>query len=426
MTSSPGAPAGGLLPVDLRCEYLVEPLGVEAASPRLSWALCSERRGQRQTAWQVLVAGSAEALAEGRGELWDSGKVESDRSVHVPYAGRRLRSRQRCFWKVRAWDADGREGPWSAAASWEMGLLRQADWRGKWISGPAPSQEQPQFRPSPVLRKVFPLGKPVRLARAYVCGLGYFELHVNGRRVGDHVLDPAFTRYDRRALYVTHDVTGHLVRGRNALGVMLGTGQYDCHTQEVWHFATAAWRDRPKVILQLHVEFEDGTARTIVSDATWRASTGPVVFDALRNGEVYDARLERPGWATAGFDDADWSPAVVVAGPGGELRSQQMPPIRVTGTIEPVAVTEPKAGVYVFDMGQAFSGWAQLAVAGPAGTKVQMRYAEKLAADGDIDQGNINAFIKSGPCQTDTYILAGAGRRCGSRASPTTASATCR
>lgn len=394
----------------VRCEHRENPLGIDEASPRLSWQFQPEGRGQRQTAYQVLVASSVERLAADEGDVWDSGRVTSERSIHVPYGGPALKSRQRCHWKVRTWDGDGQPGEWSAPAWWEMGLLKPADWKAPWIAVRGYPNGFPNAprQPSPLLRGEFVVRKPVRAARVYVCGLGFFELHLNGRKVGDHVLDPLFTNYDKRALYVTHDVTSLLMSGRNAFGVMLGNGWYNGYTQDVWTFHAAPWRDRPKVRLQLEVVFEDGSTQRVVSGPEWRTSSGPLLMDALRNGETYDARLERPGWDAPGFDDANWPTAEVAPGPGGRLVAQTTP-IKVQQTVPAVSVQEVKPGVFVFDMGQNLAGWAQLSVAGPAGTEVKLRYAEKLGPDGGIDTSGIDSFVKDSPFQTDTYILKGQG-----------------
>jgi alpha-L-rhamnosidase len=394
--------------VDLRCEYRTDPLAIDVTQPRLSWKLESRWRGQRQKAYQVLVADSEKMLKDDRGNLWDSGKVASDQSIHVVYSGRPLTSRTRCYWKVRVWDAGDKVSPFSEIGTWDMGLLTPGDWKARWISAPGKDEDKsPQ--PAPLFRKSFILARPPVSARVYICGLGYHELRLNGEKVGDHVLDPAFTRYDRRALYVVHDVTKQLKKGSNALGVILGNGWYNMHTRCVWDFDKAPWRDRPVLRCQLEMTFDDGSTKVVVSDATWRVSTGPIVFDSIRNGETYDARLEKPGWDAADFDDTNWPLAQVDAGPKGELRAQMMPAIKVTQTLKPVKFTEPKPGVYIFDIGQNLAGWARLKVSGPAGTEVVMRYGERLSADGTLDQQDIGQHIKSGKAQTDTYILKGQG-----------------
>ncbi len=391
---------------DLRCEYLRDPLGIDVTQPRLSWKLQSQWRAQKQTAYQVLVASTEELLRDNRADLWNTGKVTSDQSIQVAYAGRPLASRMRCFWKVRVWDKDDKPSPFSAVATWEMGLLEPDDWRANWITAPGSDDGMP---PAPIFRKSFVLSKPIRQARLYLCGLGYYEAHLNGRKVGDHVLDPAFTRYDRRALYVTYDVTEHLSSEFNAIAVVLGNGWYDMDAEAAWDFNKAAWRARPTLRCQLEVTFRDGTTRTIASDGTWRVAPSPITFNCIRQGETYDARREIPGWNTAGMSDANWPLAKVGPGPKGTLSAQMMPPIQVIGTLRPVKIAEPKPGVYVFDLGQNIAGWARLRTSGSAGMKVVMQYAERLSDDGTIDQKDIAVHTKSTPFQTDTYILKGEG-----------------
>lgn len=404
MTSSAYQP---LIATDLTCEHLVDPIGIDTPRPRLSWQVRCDRRGARQTAYRLLVAGSPERLAADHGDLWDSGQVESDQSVHVAYGGTALASRQQCWWKVQIRDETGLLSPWSEPARFEMGLLKESDWQAAWIGDGGPVH--PSARPAPHLRKDFVLPKPVKAARAYVCGLGYFELHVNGRRIGDNVLDPGFTRYDKRVLYVTHDLTGAIRTGPNALGVILGNGFYNQAVRDAWHFEKTPWRDHPKLLLQVHVEYDDGTGETIVSDGSWRVATGPIDYDQTRNGEHYDATKELGDWSLPGYDDSAWQPAATVAPPAGRLKAQMLPPIRVTQTLTPKVVREVDRGVFVFDMGQNFAGWAQLRVSGPAGAEIRLRYAERVDQEGRLDNAGIAGLVKEGEFQTDKYVLRGRG-----------------
>lgn len=234
-------------------------------------------------------------------------------------------------------------------------------------------------------------------------------MRLNGAKVGDRVLDPIFTQYNNRVLYATYDVTKQLAQGKNALGVMLGNGFYNPFARDAWYFEKAPWRDDPTMLAQLRLEYADGTSEIIASDETWRASTGPLVHDGIRHGEDYDARLEMPGWDTAAFDDSAWAQPTLVAGPKGVLRAQMTTPTRVMQTIAPVSVTEPKPGVYVFDMGQNFAGWAQLKVSGPAGAKVTMCFSERLLPDGTVDRRISAPYVFEGPFQTDAYTLKGQG-----------------
>ncbi len=393
----------------LFCESRVAPIGVDVLCPQLSWTLQAAERGQGQTAFQILVASSPALLAEAAADMWNSGRVNSPQAMHVAYAGKPLVSRQSCYWTVRVWDTAGQASPWSQTTCWEMGILQQQDWQAQWICN---IQEQvPEHLPStasPLFRQTFTVEKPVAQARLFICGLGFFEATLNGAKVGDHVLDPAFTRYDRRSLYVTFDVTEQLQPGDNALGVMLGNGWYNCRVGDSWHFDTATWRDNPRLILELHLSYTDGSTTVVTTNKSWRSARGPAVHEGLRCGETYDARCEMAGWATATFDDVAWTPVEIATGPGGVLSAQALP-CKVMDTLVPVSINEVSPGVYIYDFGQNLTGWAQLTVQGAAGTSVTMRYAERLTDAGDIDQQHIAQFVKSGPFQTDTYILRGEG-----------------
>ena len=405
-TATAGLPSlrSDLRVADLTCEYRCDPLGIDVIQPRLSWKLHSRWRGQKQSAYQILVATTRDLLDDDRADLWNTGKIDSDQSTFIGYAGKPLTSRVTCYWKVRVWDKEGKPSPFSDIAVWEMGLLEASDWKGQWLTAPTKESEA-----APLFRKGFVLSKPVRSARVYICGLGYYELRLNGDKVGDHVLDPAFTRYDRRALYVTYDVTEQLEKGFNALGVALAGGWYDMPTRAAWDFDKAAWRARPTLRCQLELTFADGSTRTIASDKTWRVAPGPLTYHSIRKGQVYDARTEIPGWDEPEFRDADWPFAKIGTGPKGRLTAQMQEPIKVTQTLEPVRITEPKRGIYVFDLGQNIAGWVRIKVSGPAGTKVVLKYAERLKDDGNIDQEAIAVHVKESDFQKDTYILRGDG-----------------
>jgi len=393
----------------LRCEQLETPLGIDAPQPCLNWRIESERRGVAQAAYQIEVATSESRLRSGHPDLWDSGKVASSETVGARYSGAPLASRQHCFWKVRMWDQDGKPAE-SAVASWEMGLLNPADWQAKWIG----RTTDPSVGAAPLLRRSFVIPGAVKQARAYVCGLGYFELYLNGRRVGDHLLDPGYTRYDRRALYVTHDITALLRPGANTLGALLGNGWFNVSNHAAWDFDKAPWRAAPKLLLQVEIEFNDGARAVIASDGSWKASDSPLVANTIYSGEVYDARREQAKWDESEFNDSSWPAALEVEPPKGRLSAQTMPPIRVDRTLEPVAITEPKPGLFVFDFGQNLSGHARLSVEGPRGATVSMKYAERLASDGRVDQADIGQHVlrfgSNQVFQTDSYILKGGGQ----------------
>jgi len=390
--SANGPGDDGLRPENLRCEYRIDPLGIDSPNPRLSWTLHSDSRGQHQTAYRILVASGAAALARDEGDLWDSGRVDSNRSLQIAFQGEPLACGQACLWKVRVWDAHGKASPWSASARWEMGLLEAKDWTGRWINDgrPNPEKDEDFYRddPAPLFRKPFPLAKDVVRARLFISGLGYYEASLNGERVGDRVLDPGWTAYDRRVYYSAYDVTGLLRNGENVLGVTLGNGWYNPLPLRMWgrlnlreHLACG----RPRFIAQLEVELADGARVSIASDETWKIAGGPVLRNNIYLGEVHDARREIAGWDRPGFDDAAWRPAAPAAEPIGILQAQPQPPVEVAAEVQAVAVIEPEPGVFIFDMGENFAGWVRLDLSLPAGTRVALRYGELLDEDGSLN-----------------------------------------
>ena len=376
---------------ELTCEYAADPLGLQCARPRFRWTLASEQRDQQQTAYQVLVASRPELLRPGAADRWDSGKVSAPSGTAATYAGRPLSSGETCHWSVRCWNGGDRVGACAAPARFELGLLQEADWTGAWI-GAAKGVS------SPFLCREFRLAGAVRRARLYAAGLGFAELFVNGERLGDAVLDPAATDYDKRILYVTHDVTGLLREGGNAVGAMLGNG---------WYSEPSAHRygDSPRVLLQLDVELQDGSAVSVTSDANWRTASGPITANGLWGGECYDARLEQPGWNEPGFDAAGWRPVERKHAPGGTLEAQELPPIRVVRTLPPRAVTNPRAGTWVFDFGQLFGGWARVRVRGDRGHRLRITYSARIdRITGLVDERH---HVKGQ--EADTFVLRGAG-----------------
>ncbi|MCX7425518.1 MAG: family 78 glycoside hydrolase catalytic domain [Planctomycetia bacterium] len=377
------------------CEYAVNPLGIDVVRPQFTWVLGSDRRGTMQQAYEVLVAGSPERLADDMGDLWDSGRVSSEESANIAYQGKKLSSRQPCWWKVRVWDDRGQVSLWSKPATFELGLLEASDWHGRWIGLGGDNVAAV----SPLVRKQFDVAGPIKRARLYAAGIGWSEYYINEKRVGDNVLDPATTDYDKRILYVTHDVTGLLRTGPNALGAMLGNGWYSPPPPD------KGYGDSPRLLVELVVELADGAVQRIASDASWRASTGPIVKNDLWGGEVYDARLEKAGWTTPGYDDSAWAAAAVKDSPGGGLEAQMLEPIKVNKVLKPLKLTNPKPGVFVYDFGQLFGGWARLRVNGPAGTKVALRYAEKIFPDTGLVDKRRHHLTPDGV--TDFYILKG-------------------
>lgn len=403
--------ASGATVGNLRCEYLTNPNSIDVASPRLSWITRSAANDWRQSAFQILVASDAQHLARDQGDLWDSGKVNSDASLLIPYLGKALQSNEQCFWKVRVWDAGGKEASWSPVQTWQMGLLAPTDWGGsQWIG----AEKSEVSLPAPFLRKEFVAQGNLKRARLFASGLGYAELHLNGKKLGENVeRDPGYTNFDKRVLYVAHDVTPLIHPGRNALGAVLGTGWYDVHDQATWRFERAPWRGRPRMRLVLLMEFADGRKETVVSDGSWKFNTGPILSDGIYSGETYDARREMPAWDKVGFDEKGWSGAMVQPAPKGILAARLCPPVTISETIKAKKIYEPRPGVYVVDFGQNISGHVRLKVQGPAGSKVTLKYSERIREDKNIERSQIDVYMDKQPpqiFQTDTYILKGTGR----------------
>lgn len=391
-------------PTSLLCEYVSNPLGVDVTLPRFSWVLEHFERGQLQSAHQVLVANSQANLDAERGDQWNSGKVASKESTNVIYKGSDLQSGKAYYWKVRVWDKDEKMSPWSKMATFEMGLLNPDDWKGRWIEGKSygefafsdPVQGTTKMPYGYLLRKEFSIEKDMAQARVYVTGLGYYELRINGEKIGDSVLDPGWTDYKKRVLYSTYDVGKYLRKGKNAVGIMLGNGRY----------VKAYGYGPPKTILQLNVGFTDGASKSIITDESWKAGQGPITENSIYNGEVYDARLEEPGWDAADYDDSDWNSARIADEPGGKLVSQaSFPPIKISKIIQSIEITNPEPEVYIYDFGQNFTGWVRLCLSGGRGSRVKLRYAELLHED-----GMLNVVPNRGAKATDAYILKGEGQ----------------
>ncbi len=576
-------PTGKLDVVDLRCEHLVNPLGIDDVSPRLSWKLVAKERatrGQRQTAYQILVSSDRLLLNENRSDLWNSGQIKSEQSILIPYQGKPLKSRMQCWWKVRIWDQQGHMSQWSKPAFWSMGLLEPKAWnKAKWIgldqsddqgieitdlkaakwlwypegnaaidapvetryfrrqitipadrkivqaycffagddavtfyvngthtgvgrghpaligadvtgmlkpgvnqlaasvtngnanvpanpagwigalhiefdkgeplvfysdkswkcvkktsegwqkakfSGPEwvaamelgkagiapwgipwPDRWESEHRrlPGRYLRREFHIleGKTLSRATAYVCGLGFFDLHINGQRFDDQLMSPALTGYNKRDLYVTFDITKSLNAGNNTIGVVLSNGRFFAPRRQ--NPVPMHSYGYPKMIGQIHLQFTDGSEQTIETDESWNLTTnGPLRASSEFDGEEYDARMEMPGWDMAGYDDSKWQAAQLVESPGGQLEAQMIEPIRITEVLKPVQLLQPKPGVWMVDFGQAFYGVVRLKVNGPRGTRITMRTSFNTLPDGTLNYLNDRSAKN-----TDIYTLKGNG-----------------
>lgn len=428
---------GALTPVLLRTEWLMDPAAIETPKPRVSWQVESATRGDRQTAYRVFVASSEAALADADGDLWDSGKVASNATLGVEYAGQALGSGERCFWKLKVWDKDGEESAWSAPARWSMGLLKPEHWMAQWISyrdeAPLHADRETLFLPpARQYRKEFAAAKAVKRATVYASALGIFELHLNGQRVGDTWFAPGWSDYRERASYRVWNVTAQLREGPNAMGAIVADGWYAGYVGHGLLFGygpnkagRSFYGKTPALIVQLDLEYADGTHEIVGTDASWQVTDrGPIREADLLMGESYDARLAQPDWCTAGFPAEGWAKAIRAEENGsvkatfydtlGErevelgfqkpkrMQAYAAPPIRVTQELPARRITEPSPGVLIYDFGQNFVGNIRLRVQGEAGQKVQLRYGEMLHPDGRLMTENLRRARA-----TDSYILRG-------------------
>ncbi|PTY07503.1 alpha-L-rhamnosidase [Opitutaceae bacterium EW11] len=397
--------------VGLRCEYLVDPLGIDERSPRLSWRLETGRRGARQAACRIRVASTAEKLASGDADRWDSGRVAGSATTHVVYQGRALEAREACHWDVEVWDETG-AAIRSRPALWTMGLLAPEDWSASWIGVDPEVYRRDPDSIEPTLtepgsagmfRREFDLPPAVLRATLYATSRGVFELRLNGGRISADIFAPEWTDYFKRIHYRTYDVTQLLLPGRNALGVLLGDG---------WWSGYVGWQEtrgrygslENSVCLQLEIELADGRRMTVATDPTWRCSTGPILSSDFMMGERYDARRERTGWDRAAFDDATWLPARAVEAPSAPRVFQPSEPVRITETLKPVSAREVCPGVWIYDLGQNITGWVRLRMSSlPAGTRLVLRHGERLNPDGTLYTENLRRAKA-----TDTYVARGA------------------
>ena len=399
-------------PVNLRCEYLTNPLGIDAPAPRLSWMLNDARYGARQTAYQITVGTDSAGLAAGSGRVWDSRRINA-RTMLVEYAGEALQPFTRYFWRVAVWDKDGVQSV-SSVAAFETGMMSMSNWQGSWISdGALDKGNSVDVKPAAYFRKEFAATKKIRSARAYIAVGGLYELYLNGERVGNHRLDPMYTRFDRRNLYVSYDVTQELQEGENAVGVLLGNGWYNHQSIAVWSFDLAPWRERPAFCLDLRITYEDGSVETVISERDWKTALSPVVFNSIYTAEHYDARFEQEGWNRAGFDESKWKGVYYRSAPSNLIVAQQLHPIRNVEKVLPKEFEQINDSTWLYNLGRNISGVSELRVCGEAGTVIRLKHAEIRRPDKSLYIGNLDVHYrpkdKSDPFQTDIFTLSGKG-----------------
>lgn len=444
----------GLAVSQLRCEYRANPAGIDQLKPRFTWLVSSQEQGQRQTAYQLLVASSPEKLSAGEGDVWDSGKVESSETANIPYEGIELQSQTPYYWKVASWDRDGNQSAWSDVAHWSMGLLGESEWTAKYISYRDESHvykdRESLFVPAArQYRRQVKLNKPIRRATIYATALGIYELHLNGQRVGDAYFAPGWTDYHQRAYYQTYDVTEMLKQGDNAIGAWVADGWYSGYvgfglltgigTEQIGRYT---YGKTPAVMAQIEIEFEDGSRTTIGTDESWRVTgEGPIREADMLMGEFYDATRETTGWTATGYDDSNWQAAILAEdngkpeadfyqyvnptelGKGPEKKShvkdlsfkrpklEAFPgvPVVITQELPCQEVTKREDGAYLFDLGQNFAGTYRLKVKGPKGHRLKLRFGEMLHPDGRLMTENLrkarsqDGYICRGDADGEVY-----------------------
>lgn len=388
-------------PEMLRCEYDENPLEVDTPTPRFSWTMNDTNRMAHQKAFQIMVATAPEKLISGKPDMWDSRMVHSDISQFVPYNGKPLQSANRYYWKVRYWNYRGCVSGWSDIQWFETAFLKEDDWKADWIAAVKSKDSRPPR--SVLMKKEFSINKELASARLYITGLGNYVAYINGQRVGNDLLTPGWTDYRQKVQYQIYDVTGMMQKGHNTFGAILGN---------MWWSSGLGWQGGStysngplRLKGQLHLTFTDGSLEIIPTDTSWHFTESPIVYNHIYHGETYDARLEIPDWSKASSTTPGrWTKVTVLDTFHVKLVAQQDPPIRKSEQITPVSITEPKKGIYVFDFGQNIVGWAQLSVQAPAGTNIEMRFAELLHDDGTVAQENLRQAKA-----TDRYICKGQG-----------------
>ena len=388
---------------DLRTEQLKNPAGIDVRQPRLSWRIESDEQNVIQTAYHILVASSPELLEQGKGDIWDSGKIESDASQWITYQGKILKCNAPYYWKVKI-DTNKGATNWSAPAFWTTGLFNEADWQGQWIgldrAAPGDSETQWSRLAARYLRKEFAVKKSVKRATVHIAGMGLYELFINGQRIGNQVLAPAPTDYRKTILYNTYDVTS-LLQTENAIGVTLGNGRFYTMRQNYKPYKIPTF-GYPKLRLNLIVEYADGSKETITTNTSWKLTTeGPIRSNNEYDGEEYDARKELGAWTQTGYDDKNWMPAQRVSIPSGTLRAQMMPGMKVTETLKPVSIKK-LGNKYILDIGQNMAGWVRFRIKGQAGDSIRLRFAESLQDNGELYTKNFRDARS-----TDVYVVSG-------------------
>jgi alpha-L-rhamnosidase len=408
---------GAIMPVQLRCEYMINPMGIDMPDPRFYWQLSSSVNGELQTAYELIVSSNRKYLSRNRGDMLSSGKVTSAENTHIVYNGNSLQPATTYYWKVRVWGRNNKVSPWSDTATFTTGLFNESDWKGaQWIAWRAQDEWETEwwrkkeieqkctelylpayfgarmsmferyhfhnhkpYDPAPLYRKQIDLVKHVKSAKAFISGIGYYELYINGQRIGDHVLDPGWTNYKKTILYATYDVSNYFQQGENVIGVMLGRGNYGMTAIDHWDFWQKwGYIGQPKLKCRFQITYTDGSTDDVVSDLQWKVTGGPVLFDCPHMGEIYDATKEIEGWNKTGFDDSIWDDAKPACSPGGKMAAQLCQPIKIVRTFKPVDLGYSDFGSQWIDAGTNMAGWVRLKISESRGTRIAIYYGENI------------------------------------------------
>ncbi|MFI5185840.1 MAG: family 78 glycoside hydrolase catalytic domain [Chitinophagales bacterium] len=365
---------------ELLCENLNNPIGIDELQPRFSWQLVSDKRNVKQTAYEIKVW-------KGKSIVWDTRKEISDSSVHVTYKGEPLRAGEKYFWQVRVWDNSGKESAWSQRGFWQMALLSETDWKAKWIQ--IGFTEDSINRPGTLFRKEFKMSKKIRSATAYVTAHGMYEACINGKRVGEAYLTPGWTSYNKRLQYQTYDVSDLLNQENNAIGVTIGNGWYRGYL--AWDGNKDVWGKDLALLFQLDIIYDDGSKEQIVSDRSWKSSTGSILASEIYNGEIIDARKEKAGWCKPGFNDTDWSGVLTKDNNKSILVAAENEPVKKHETFQPIKIITTPKGEKVIDFGQNLVGWIMVKAKGNAGDQITISHAEVLDKEGNFYTENLRA-----------------------------------
>lgn len=371
---------------DLKTEYQKNPMGIDAAAPRLSWKISANQRNVMQDSYQIRVGRDSISVKAGKGLIWDSGLQKNEHSVLLPYAGPPLESGTRYYWQVKVKDKQGKESPWSEIQFWQMGLLNKSDWTAQWI-GAAPTDTL--AGPSPIFRKAFPLDGKIRSATLHITAHGIYEAMINGKRVSKDHMAPGWTSYNDRLLYQNYEVTDLLKTGQNVIGFSLGDGWY--RGRLGFDGQRSFYGKRLAGLVQLEVIYQDGSRKTIQSDGSWKFTKGPVQFSDLYDGEVYDARLEKNGWSVVGYNDQGWMPVSIVPASTATLVSSIAPLARKHEEFKVLKVIKTPKGETVLDFGQNLVGWVQFKLTGKAGATIKMEHGEVLDKEGNFYDANLRS-----------------------------------